>query len=307
MRKEQRADDAALDEPVITPRTHEDELVVLRVDYFENYAGRFLSVEAKTRLATMNDPPDPSAAPTVYTGPTLSLSWNSGAGTPIDSTPRVMNLNIDPDTTPDTYIEHRELVRIGDAGTFDAAPARPDPDRLEHRRDDRGRREHVARRRAAADGRRASSADFTTRYMDPTEVYERFDELAAEFPNIAQLIPLPNRTNGYQRRAQATMERHDGDSGERDPEHRPAGAGRASSRGPSCSRRARGATRAATTSPPSSSIRAQLNAPLTVHGDRQRPARPARDRRHRRADEHGGAGRRGDQREPGREREARRR
>jgi hypothetical protein len=24
-----------------------------------------------------------------------------------------MNVNIDPDTTPDTYIEHRELVRIG--------------------------------------------------------------------------------------------------------------------------------------------------------------------------------------------------
>ena len=50
MRKERRADDAALDEPVVTPRTHEDELVVLRVDYFENYAGRFLSVEAKTGL-----------------------------------------------------------------------------------------------------------------------------------------------------------------------------------------------------------------------------------------------------------------
>ena len=34
-------------------QSHEDEIVVLRVDYFENYAGRFLSVEAKTRLATL--------------------------------------------------------------------------------------------------------------------------------------------------------------------------------------------------------------------------------------------------------------
>ena len=41
--------------------------------------------------------------------------------------------------------------------------------------------------------------------MDPTEVYERFDELAAEFPNISQLIPLPYKTNGYQRKAQALM------------------------------------------------------------------------------------------------------
>ena len=94
--------------------------------------------------------------------------------------------------------------------------------------------------------------DFTTRYMDPTEVYQRFDELAAEFPNIAQLIPLPNRTNGYQRRAQATME------GPTPPGSSfPNNRGRAGRRPParSCSRRARGATRAATTSPPSSSIR----------------------------------------------------
>ena len=48
-------------------------------------------------------------------------------------------------------------------------------------------------------------SSFTTRYMDPTEVYARFDALAAEFPNIAQMIPLPNKTNGYQRKAQANM------------------------------------------------------------------------------------------------------
>ena len=49
-----------------------------------------------------------------------------------------MNVNIDPDTTPDTYIEHRELVRIGDAGTF--TPRRPNRIRIgsSTRRDDRG-------------------------------------------------------------------------------------------------------------------------------------------------------------------------
>jgi hypothetical protein len=47
--------------------------------------------------------------------------------------------------------------------------------------------------------------DFTTRYLDPTEVYARIGELAVEFPNISELVPLPNKTNGYQRRAQATM------------------------------------------------------------------------------------------------------
>jgi Zinc carboxypeptidase/Chitobiase/beta-hexosaminidase C-terminal domain len=198
VRQENRAEAAALGDPVVTPRTHEDELVVLRVDYFENYAGRFLSVEAKTRKATVN--PETGA----YTGPTLALSWDSGPGTEIDSPPREMDVNIDPDTEPSTYIEHRELVRIGDAGTF--TPRRPDKIRIGS----------SANSEIVADvdtwlggglppmGDRFIS-DFTTKYMDPTEVYQRFDELAAEFPNIAQLIPLPYRTNGYQRRAQATM------------------------------------------------------------------------------------------------------
>jgi hypothetical protein len=198
VRKEQRAADAALDEPVVTPRTHEDELVVLRVDYFENYAGRFLSVEAKTRLATVN--PDTG----VYTGPTLSLSWNGGAGTPIDSTPRTMSVNVDPDTEPNTYIEHRELIRIGDAGTF--TPRRPSRVRIGS---STGATTEADVNTWLGGGLPPMGdlfmRDFTTRYMDPTEVYQRFDELAAEFPNIAQLIPLPYKTNGYQRKSQALM------------------------------------------------------------------------------------------------------
>ena len=42
-------------------RGSRDEIVVLRVDFFENYAGRFLSVEAKTRLAVLTG--------NTYTGP----------------------------------------------------------------------------------------------------------------------------------------------------------------------------------------------------------------------------------------------
>ena len=196
VRKENRAAAAALDEPV-APSSHEDELVVLRVDYFENYAGRFLSVEAKTRLGGST----PTGA--MYTGPSLSLSYNSGPGTPIDSDPLPMDVNIDPDTTPDTYIEHRELVRVGETGS-----TTPRPTRI---------------RIGSSSGSTIEApvevwlggglppmhggflSDFTTRYMDPTEVYARFESLAAEFSNIAELIPLPNKTNGYQRRAQALM------------------------------------------------------------------------------------------------------
>jgi Zinc carboxypeptidase/Chitobiase/beta-hexosaminidase C-terminal domain len=197
IRKEDRSDAAALDQP-ITVTSHEDEIVILRVDYFENYAGRFLSVEAKDRLG--------GSTPTgsTYTGPTLSLSWNRGPGTLIDSVPRDMGTNIDPDTTPDTYIEHRELVRIGDAGTTD--PPRPTRIRIGS---STGQRKVADVKTWLGGGLPPMGdnflKDFTTHYMDPTEVYARFKEFAREFPNISQLITLPNKTNGYQRKAQANL------------------------------------------------------------------------------------------------------
>src|SRR5918999_4391827 len=197
VRQEKRADAAALEDTVGT-QSHGDEVVILRVDYFENYAGRFLSVEAKTRLG--------GAAETgsTYVGPELSLSYNRGGDTPIDSPPRVMSTNIDPDTTPDTYIEHRELVRIGDRGTTD--PPRPSRIRIGS--------STCASEEAPVETWLGGGLppmnenfirDFHTRYMDPTEVYTRFEELEDEFPNIAELITLPHKTNGYQRHAQATM------------------------------------------------------------------------------------------------------
>jgi Zinc carboxypeptidase/Chitobiase/beta-hexosaminidase C-terminal domain len=194
-RLEQRADASALGDPPVI--ADDAELVILRADYFENYAGRFLSVEAKNRLG--------SSTPTGsdYVGPAMSVSWNTGAGTAIDQGPRNMNVNIDPDTTPDTYIEHRILIRIGN---LSEGPGAPTKIRLGSSTGAMlegdvsvwlggGLPPHVP----------GYLSDFTTRYMDPTEVYARFEELAAEFPNISELITLPYESNGYQRRAQATM------------------------------------------------------------------------------------------------------
>src|SRR5918999_1853140 len=195
-RAERRSDAAALDNP-ITTASHEDEIVILRVDYFENYAGRFLSVEAKDRLG--------SAAPqgSTYIGPTLSLSWNTGPGTPIDSTPRTMSVNIDPDTTPDTYIEHRQLVRIGAPGAAD--PPRPTRIRIGSSTGATREADVNVWLGGGLPPMGSFLSDFTTRYMDPTEVYGKLGQLAAEFPNISSLVELPYETNGYQRRAQATM------------------------------------------------------------------------------------------------------
>jgi len=194
---EARADAAALGTSIVTPAPG-GEIVVLRVDYFENYDGRFLSVEAKDRLGGS------TATGSTYTGPTLSLSWNTGPDTAIDSGPRTMSVNIDPDTSPDTYIEHRELVRIGEAGS--TSPGRPTMIRIGS---STGESVDAPVDIWLGGGLPPMSStflkDFTTRYMDPTEVYGRFADLAAEFPNIAELVPLPYKTNGYQRKAQANL------------------------------------------------------------------------------------------------------
>jgi zinc carboxypeptidase/chitobiase/beta-hexosaminidase-like protein len=196
-RKANRAESAA-EGDTIGVQSHTDEVVILRADYFENRDGRFLSVEAKTR--------EGGAAPSgsTYVGPDLALSWNTGEGTPIGAQARIMSTNIDPDTTPDTYIEHRELVRIGEPGT--ASPPRPTRIRVGSSTG-QFKEGDVSTWLGGGLPPMASNfiSDFTTKYLDPTELYAEFAKLADEYPNISELITLPHKTNGYQRRAQATM------------------------------------------------------------------------------------------------------
>ena len=192
MKAEETAEAAALAaaSAEVAPR---GDIVVLRVDYFENYAGRFLSVEAKDGTRGSST-----------TGESLVVAWNTGAGTAIDQGPRTMNVNIDPDTTPDTYIEHRILVKVGEVNT--STPAAPTRIRIGS---SNGTFVEADVNTWLGGGLPPMSSNFlsnfTTRYMDPTEVYGRFRELAAEFPDLTTIIPLPNKTNGYQRRAQALM------------------------------------------------------------------------------------------------------
>ena len=189
---EATAEAAALAEgdAVVAPR---GDIVVLRVDYFENYAGRFLSVEAKDGTRGSST-----------TGESLVVGWNTGTGTAIDQGPRTMNVNIDPDTTPDTYIEHRILVKVGEVNT--STPPAPTRIRIGS---SNGTFVEADVNTWLGGGLPPMSStflsNFTTRYLDPTELYGRFRELAEEFPDLTTIIPLPNKTNGYQRRAQALM------------------------------------------------------------------------------------------------------
>ena len=192
VKAEQAAEAAALAQGAaeVAPR---GDIIVLRVDYFENYAGRFLSVEAKDGTRGSST-----------TGASLVLSWNTGAGTAIDQGPRTMNVNIDPDTTPDTYIEHRILVKVGRVNS--STPPTPTRIRIGS---SLGAFVEADVNTWLGGGLPPMSSNFlsnfTTRYLDPTELYGRFRELAAEFPDLTTIIPLPHKTNGYQRRAQALM------------------------------------------------------------------------------------------------------
>lgn len=42
---------------------------------------------------------------------------------------------------------------------------------------------------------------FVQHYMDPTEIYARIEALAAEYPDLAEIVDLPYLTNGYRRQA----------------------------------------------------------------------------------------------------------
>jgi hypothetical protein len=46
--------------------------------------------------------------------------------------------------------------------------------------------------------------DFVDSYQTPTELYARIHELADAYPDIAEIIELPYKTNGYRRNAQLT-------------------------------------------------------------------------------------------------------
>lgn len=47
---------------------------------------------------------------------------------------------------------------------------------------------------------------FVDHYVDATEATEKIEELAAEFPSLAEIIEMPYQTNGYRRKAQALFE-----------------------------------------------------------------------------------------------------
>ena len=158
-------------------------LKVLRADYFDGSDGEFLSVEAKSEAGDDD---------------TITVSWDSGADTEIGDGGTIELFDF---VDAGVYLYHRrqfsvdtrpELIEVtsGDTGesvTLSVVEWLP----LDESGNQGGNSPYLT--------------DFVDHYMDPTEVTERIEQLAAEFPDLAEIVELPYQTNGYRRHAQALL------------------------------------------------------------------------------------------------------
>src|SRR3954465_11342790 len=167
-----------------------------RADYWEDDGGRWLSVEGTTTQAAVT-------APRTYSGPQLVASWYDANGTQIGSG----NLQpyLDTDVTPVApYLYHVSRYRLGDASTVGTPMpafvriAAPNGDVAQ-----------LDVKKWVGNGAPQYSQgflqDFMTHYVDPQESYKLMSDLAAQYPNIAQVYDIPNKTPGYQRKAQTVL------------------------------------------------------------------------------------------------------
>jgi hypothetical protein len=165
-------------------------------DYWEDAGGRWLSVEGTTTQAAVTPP-------RTYSGPQLVASWYDAQGQQLGSG----NLQpyLDTDVTPVApYLYHVTRFRLGDASTIGTPMpsfiriAAPNGDVAE-----------LAVKKWVGNGAPQYGAgflqDFMTHYVDPQESYKLMTDLATQYPTIAKVSDLPNKTPGYQRKAQTVL------------------------------------------------------------------------------------------------------
>ncbi len=171
-----------------------------RADFYENNVGRYISIEANTTEAQITCS-GPNGTNCSYTGPELTAAWYDAQNNLMGS--GTLTTYIDTDVNPDYYQYHFQVFRIGTKGDGGPDPAyvriaapNGDVDTLNAKewlaKDPPGYAQNFLR-------------DFTTRYYNGAEAYQKMRDLAAEFSNISQVYTLPEKTTGYQRKAQTML------------------------------------------------------------------------------------------------------
>lgn len=155
---------------------------IIRADYYTSFGVGYLSIEAKWAGGQS------SATP-------LVVERDSGAGTPIGSGG---TQSISRFVDAGVYLYHRGAATVA---------ARPDTVRIVSPTGDTVTAK--VNDWLPIDGEETPSPDyqrdFITSYLTPTELYDRIHALAAEFPQISEIVQLPHLSNGYRRHAQAVL------------------------------------------------------------------------------------------------------
>ena len=162
---------------------------IVRADYYTSFGTPTLSVEAKWASGQTDATP-------------LTVELDSGPGTELGSG-GTLTLNRFVDAG--VYLYHRGAGPV---------TAQPDRVRITSQRGDVAIAQVEEWLPTEGDDPFKGPGyqqDFITSYLTPTELYSRIDQLADDFPALAEVVTLPNKTNGYRRLAQGLLGATDDD------------------------------------------------------------------------------------------------
>jgi hypothetical protein len=171
-----------------------------RADFYENNVGRFISIEANTTQAQITCTGTTSNTCT-YTGPVLTAEWYDAQGNRMGG--GNLTTYIDPDVFPRYYQYHYQVFRIGNKGDGGKDPASVKIAAPNSDVDTLAAKEWLSKNPPGY--AQNFKRDFTTRYYNGPEAYKKMRDLAAEFPNISRSYELPEKSTGYQRKAQTML------------------------------------------------------------------------------------------------------
>ena len=162
---------------------HDATVRIVRADYFTTKGQGFLYVEARTTLGQQSSPVI-----------TMQLANDTGASTPF-GTARNMSRFID----SGVYMFHRNLAKVA---------VRPSQIRVTSSTGGTATgyvSDWLEEPVVPMTDTPGYKYDFVDNYKTVEQLYGRFEEIAEQYPRIAEIVELPNKTNGYQRQAQATI------------------------------------------------------------------------------------------------------
>ncbi|MFF0467264.1 M14 family metallopeptidase [Micromonospora zamorensis] len=167
----------------VQPSNHQATVRIARADWFTTKGQGFLYVEARTTEGQQADP---------IVG--MQVENDSGKGTPFGFA-RTMSRFVD----SGQYMFHRNLFKLDTR-----------PTRIQVTSSTGGVTTGVVSNwlenaPPPLTANPSYKSDFVDGYKHPQQLYSRAKEIARQYPDIAEIVYLPNQTNGYQRKAQAQL------------------------------------------------------------------------------------------------------